>query len=99
MTQHHPGLSHQELIPNEVTKCIFYSEITEPNQKISVFVCSVKSSRGFVSQLQTEAAHLEEAGDGSSATLVPVHPSHDSTSLDVSSSSVVGDALETVGHI
>lgn len=38
--------------------------------------------------------HLEEAGNGSSSTLVPVHPSHDSTSLDVSSSSVVGDTLE-----
>lgn len=39
--------------------------------------------------------HLEEASDSSSSTLVPVHPSHDATSLDVCSTGVVGDTLET----
>lgn len=37
---------------------------------------------------------LEEAGDSGSPTFVPVHPSHETTSFDVSSASVVGDALE-----
>lgn len=39
--------------------------------------------------------HLKEASNGSSSTLVSVHPSHEPTSLDVSSSSVIGDSLET----
>lgn len=38
--------------------------------------------------------HLEEARDGCGPTLVPVHPSHETSSLDVGSTSVVGDALE-----
>lgn len=39
--------------------------------------------------------HLEEACNRSSSTLVSVHPSHETTGLDVCSTSVVGDALET----
>lgn len=38
--------------------------------------------------------HLEEACDGCGSTLVPVHPSHETSSLDVSSTGVVSDALE-----
>lgn len=41
------------------------------------------------------AFYLEEPGDGSSSTLVPVHPSHKPSSLDVGSTSVISDALET----
>lgn len=42
-----------------------------------------------------DVADLKEAGDSSSSTLVSVHPSHKTASLDVGSTSVVGDALET----
>lgn len=48
----------------------------------------------IMTQQQSYVTHLEEAGDGGSPTFVPVHPSHETTSFDVSSASVVGDALE-----
>lgn len=41
------------------------------------------------------AADLKEAGHGSSSTLVPVHPGHEASGLDVGSAGVVGDALES----
>lgn len=38
--------------------------------------------------------YLEEPSNSCSSTLVPVHPGHEASSLDVCSSCVVSDALE-----
>lgn len=46
-------------------------------------------------QVFEKTGHLEESSHSSSSTFVSVHPSHEASSLDVSSTSVVGDALET----
>lgn len=46
-----------------------------------------------MAQQPPRVIHLEEACDGCSSTLVPVHPCHETSSLDVSSTGVVSDAL------
>lgn len=43
--------------------------------------------------------HLEEASDGCGPTLVPVHPSHETTSLDVGSARVIGDSLNAASEV
>ena len=43
--------------------------------------------------LSLSLSHLEETCNKGCAALVPVHASHDATSLDVSTTSVIGDPL------
>lgn len=70
-------------------KLIYPQKTNNNNKKLLHSNIQVSNMSGCVVNL-----YLEESGNSCRSTFISVHPSHDSSSLDVSSTSVIRDPLK-----